>query len=151
MTRLKAKQAAVIHLRAANNLAWVHACIGIKGIFHLLKRTRDLLTELPLHPLAAHQTVTVLARKRAFVFAHQRARLFCNHAHFLCAVVPHIQNRAHMQRAHRCMCIPGALSAVLGKNLCQLGGVLGQMLQWYGAVFNKRHGFAVTTQRHHDV
>ena len=56
-----------------------------------------------------------------------------------------------MQCAHGGMCIPSALGAVAFENFCHSIGVLSQMFQWHGTVFDKAHGFAVALQAHHDV
>ena len=85
----------------------------------------DLGAELPLNPLAAAQTITMFAAVGAFVFAHQGAGLVSDLAHFGGAVAAHVQDRTHMQGAHRRMGIPRAFGAVAFEHMGQLVGVLG--------------------------
>ncbi len=67
------------------------------------------------------------------------------------AVAPHVEDRPHVQRAHRGMRVPGAARAVAREHLGQRVGVLGQVLQRHGAVFDEAHRLAVALQAHHDV
>ena len=64
-------------------------------------------------PLRAHQAVAVLAGIGALVLLHQRAGFLGDGAHLLRAVAAHVEHRAHVQRAHRGVRVPGAARAVL--------------------------------------
>ncbi len=93
----------------------------------------------------------MLAGVGTFVLFHQRRGLFGNRAHFLRAISAHVEDRPHMQAAHRGMRIPGALGAVLVEDLGQAVGVFGEVLQRHRTVFDEGHRFAVAFHRHHDV
>ena len=120
-------------------------------IFDLRKGIVDFWPKLPLNPFPAAQSIAMLAAVCALVVAYQCRGFFGNCAHFGPAFTAHIQNWPHMQRTDRCMGIPGAFAAMFSEHFRQRGGVLSEMLQRHGAVFNKTHWLAVTLEAHHDV
>ncbi len=87
--------------------------------------------------------------------AHQRAGFFGDGAHLggtaAGAGDAHVENRPHVQRAHRGMGIPGAACAVAGEHVGERVGVLGQVVERHRAVFDEAHRLAVALQAHHDV
>ena len=56
-----------------------------------------------------------------------------------------------MQAADRSMRIPSALGAMLGENLIQLFGVIGQIIQPHRAIFNEGNRFPIPLHGHHDI
>ena len=107
------------------------------------------------NPFAAADPVAVLAAVGAAEFAHQHGGLLGDRAHPLRAalrpVAPHVENRPHVQRAHRGMRVPGAVRAVPAEDLGERVGVVGQVLERNGAVLDEAHRFAVAFEAHHDV
>ena len=99
-----------------------------------------------------HNAITMFAGMAALVFPHQGEAFLGNGAHFrdICAVL-HVQHGAHMQAAHGCVRIPGALGAMLGENLIQLFGVIRQIIQTDRAIFNEGNRFPIALHGHHDI
>ena len=124
-------------------------------VFDLAKGLGDLWAKLPFDPFTPAQAVTMLAAVGALVFAYQRGCFFSNRPHLggapINPALAHVQNGTNMQRTHRGVRIPSAFAAVFFEHLCQPVRVVGQVLQWHRAVFNKADWFAVTFKAHHDV
>ena len=94
----------------------------------------------------------MLARVRALVLLDHRERLLGDGAHgpgvFLQLEIEH---GAHVQAADGGVRIPGALGAVLAEDGGEALGVVGEVLERYGAVLDEGDGFALALHRHHDV
>ena len=146
-----AHQPFVVHLGRIDHALGRQQLQGVHGLFDLAQGFGDLGAKLPRYPFAAAQAVPVFPAVSAFEVAHQGAGLFGNGAHLARTITAHIENRAHMQRAHRRMGIPSPFGAVFFEDARQSLGVLGQTGQGHGAVFNEADRFAVTLQAHHDV
>ena len=93
----------------------------------------------------------MFAGESALELAHQGAGFFGDGAHFFRPVTAHVEDRTHVQRAHRGMRIPGAARAVFFEHLGQPLGIFGEMFQRYGAILDEGHRLAVAFHRHHDV
>src|SRR5690606_9343351 len=67
---LEAEQAAVIHLRRADDLAGVHHALGIETVLHLLAGAYDAAAIHRLVEFRTHDAVAMLAGVATLVFAH---------------------------------------------------------------------------------
>ena len=151
MARVVPHQGGVVHARWVDHALGAQQTNRVHFSFDLGKGLGDAGAKLPRDPLSPAQAIAVLAAVSPFEFPHQGTGLFGNGAHFLWPIAAHVQNGPHMQGAHRGMGVPGAACAVLVKHLGERGGVLGQMFQGHGAVFDKAHRFAIALEAHHDV
>ncbi|KWT97635.1 hypothetical protein APY03_1331 [Variovorax sp. WDL1] len=147
----EAEEGAVVHLRRVDDLAGVEEADRVQLVLDGAEGLVDRRAELPLDPLAAAQAVAVLAAEGALVLAHQLAGFLGDGAHLRGAVDAHVENGPHVQRAHRCMGIPGAARAVLREDLGEAVGVGGQVLERHGAVLDEADRLAVALEAHHDV
>ena len=86
----------------------------------------------------------MLSRKCTLIFPDQYRRLFSDGPHFLGAIASHIKNRPDMQRTHRGVGVPGALSAVLRKDFGELRRVIGKVLKRDCTIFNKRDRLSIS-------
>ena len=94
----------------------------------------------------------MLAGMRALVFAHHREGFFGDGAHRLDVLFElQVEHRAHMQAAFRGMRIHGAAGAVLGEDLVEPRGIVGEMRQRHRAVLDEGDRLALLLHRHHDV
>ena len=151
VARVVAHQMGVVHARWVDHALWAQQSDRVHFGFDLGKGLGDAGAKLPRNPLPPAQAIAVLAAVCPFELAHQGAGLLGNGAHFLGAIAAHVQNGSHMQGAHRRMGVPGAARAVLVKHFGECGGVLGQVFQGHGAVFDEAHRFAIALEAHHDV
>ena len=147
----EAEQRRIIHLRRGDDLARVHAVVRIEQRLDLGECVVDPRSELPRDPFAAAQPVTVLAGIGAFVFPHHRGGFLGDRAHLRRAVAAHVEDRPHVQRAHRGVRVPGAARAVAREDLGERVGVAGEMRERHRAILDEADRFAITLQAHHDV
>ena len=151
VVRAESEQRRIVHPRRRDDFAGVHAVARIEQCLNLGKRGIEPRAELPRHPLAAAQAVTVLARVRPLVLANHGGSLLGDGAHLRRAAATHIENRAHMQGADAGVRVPGAIRTVLSKNLRQPLGVFLKVLERHRAVLDEGDGLSLAFHRHHDV
>ena len=147
----KAHERCVVHFGGIDHAIGAEQVQRVQFMFDLGEGLLDAWPKLPLNPFASAQTVAMFAAVGPFELPDKCTGLFGNGAHFDCAITAHVQNRSDVQCAYRCMGIPSAFGAVLLKDLCEGIGVLSQVFQGHGAVFNEAHRFAIALQTHHDV
>ena len=96
----------------------------------------------------------MLAAVRTLVAAHQRAGFIGDGAHFRCAApppaVPHVEDRAHVQRAHAGMRVPGAAGAV-SANTRSTARCSPAMFQRHRAILDESSPACHRPEAHHDV
>src|SRR6516162_11374912 len=69
---LEAEEAAIVHLRRPDNLAGVEEALWVESVLDLLEGADHARAEHCLVKLGADETVAVLARMRALIFANHR-------------------------------------------------------------------------------
>ena len=147
-----AKQRTIIHARRARDAVGVQQTARVKRVLHFFKGSNDPIPKHRAMEFRPHNTITMFAGMTALVFPHQGEAFLGNGAHFRnIRAILHVQHRPHMQAAHGRMRIPGALGAMLGENLIQLFGVIGQIIQTDGAIFNEGNWFPIPLHGHHDI
>ena len=149
--RWKAEQALVVHLGWVDHARRAVQADRIHPLLDLTERLVNLVAKLPADPFAAAQAVAVLAAVSPFELSDQLGSFVGNGAHLDRTVTAHVQDGSHMQGTHRRVRVPGALGAVTCKHLGERIGVVGQVLERHGTVFDEAHRFAVAAQAHHDV
>src|SRR5205823_7420700 len=102
-----------------DDLARIHKAARIEPRLDFAKRRGESRPEEWRDPFGTHETVAVLAGIRALVLLHHGARFLGDSAHLACAIAPHVEDRAYVQRSDGGMRVPGAARAVLFKHLCE--------------------------------
>ena len=111
----------------------------IERVFDVFERAHDALAEHFSVKLRAHDPVTVLAGVRAAVLADQLERFLGDRAQLSDVfVVLDVEHRAHVQTPDGRVRIPGSVRSVLFKDLRQARGVIGEVLEIDGAIFDDR-------------
>ena len=100
----------------------------------------------------ADDAVAVFAAVAAFVFADEGEAFFGDGAHgFDVGGVFHVEDGADVEAADAGVGVPGAFGVVAGKDVVKAFGVVGEVVEVYGAVFDEAYGFSVRFHGHHDV
>ena len=102
--------------------------------------------------LAPRDAVAVLAAVRALVLADEIETFLGDCTHPLdVRPILHVEDRAHMQAAHRRVRVPGAARSVALEDRIESLGIVRQVLERHGGVLDEGDRFAVAFHRHHDV
>ena len=152
IARLEAEQRAVVEFRRPHHLARIEQAVRIEPILYFLEGAREARAEHRLVELRAQQSVAVLARMRALVFAHHGEGFFGDGAHGAHVLLEaQIEDRADMKAAGPRMRVPGAARAVPLEHIGETARIIGEMLERHRAVLDEGDGFALLLHRHHDV
>ena len=152
VVRPVAQAAAVIELRRAHDLARIEQAGRIEAVLHLLECLDQPIAEHRRVKLGAHDAVAVLARMRAFVFAHERERLLGDGTHrFHVLLEPQVEYRPHMQAADRSVRIPGAAGAVLFEHVGKPRRIVGEIFERHRTVLDEGNRLSLLLHRHHDI
>ena len=151
VARFETKQTSIVLHTRSHDLTGIHQIQRIEQALHLRQRRGQARPEERRDPFAAHQAVAVLAGIHAFVFAHQFACLFGNGAHFVRAILLHVENRANVQGADAGVGVPGAAGAVFLEYRRKPLRVVGEMFQRYAAILDEAHRLAIALHAHHDI
>ena len=147
-----AEEGAVVHA------GWVDDAVGVEhrgwveDVFDGFEGADDAGAEHALVEFGADDAVAVFAGVAAFVFADEGEAFLGDGAHGGdVSGVFHVEDGADVEAADGGVGVPGSLGVVLFEDVVEAFGVVGEVLQGHGTVFDEGDRFSVAFHRHHDV